>query len=1069
MRKNYHFKMRGIFTLVLCLFASIVFAQNITVQGIVTDADKEPIIGATVVVKGDALHGAATDINGKYTLTNVARNATLQVSFVGMKAQEIAVNGRTTIDIVMHDDTELLDEVVVVGFGTQKKVNLTGAVSTVDSKELSARPINSTIEALQGVVPGMNISTGDKGGALNSDKKFDIRGIGTIGAGSKTTPLVLIDGMEGDINMINPQDIENISVLKDAAASSIYGSRAPAGVILITTKKGKAGKKTVNYNNNFRFLSPLNMPRMADSYNYALYFNDAQPDGDRFSAQKLKQIKDYRDGVSTEYMWKNPDNNRWEVWDAPTLLPVAKTDWLKTRFGGTHLTQEHSLSITGGNEKTQYYVSGNYLNQGGLLNYGNDNRQRYSVNAKINAQLTNNISMGYNVRFVRADYDAPSYVDDLFYHNISRYWPIIPLKDPNGFFTGDSKVYQLTEGGRFNTQNDQLSHQLNFLFEPIKNWKINVDLNYKSGYSFEHTDKLTTFAYDVNKIPFVYDNSTSSVKEYAYKSNFFNPNIYTEYLKEFESGHTVKGMIGFQSELYKDRNITASKDGVQVPSIPTLNTTEVNPLNSGGYGHWATIGYFGRLNYDYKGRYLAEVNLRYDGSSRFLKDQRWNVFPSFSLGWNVARESFFEDYLNTVNMLKIRGSWGELGNQNTDSWYPFYRTIQYNKDAWGNFAQGDWLLNGSKPNIANEGALVSALLTWERIRTTNIGFDLGMFNNRLTATFDWFRRQSLDMVGPAPELPETLGIGVPKINNLNMESRGFELQVSWRDQINDFRYGVSVNIADSRQKITKYPNPAKVLSQKYYEGSYIGDIWGFETIGIAKTKDEMDQHLASLKNGGQTALGSNWNAGDIMFKDIDGNGAIDKGEGTADKSGDTKIIGNSTPRYNFGLNLDGAWKGFDLKVFFQGVMKRDYMPRGVMFWGAHGGLWQSVAYEPHLNYFRNDPQHPLGQNLDAYYPQPNWNNDKNRQTQTRYLQNAAYCRLKNVTLGYTLPMQLTQKFSVNNLRLFVSGENLLTITKLSKMFDPETLGIGYGASWGADDGKTYPLSRTISLGLSVTF
>ncbi|HXL00455.1 MAG TPA: SusC/RagA family protein, partial [Dysgonamonadaceae bacterium] len=312
-----------------------------------------------------------------------------------------------------------------------------------------------------------------------------------------------------------------------------------------------------------------------------------------------------------------------------------------------------------------------------------------------------------------------------------------------------------------------------------------------------------------------------------------------------------------------------------------------------------------------------------------------------------------------------------------------------------------------------------------------------------------------------PELPATLGTDVPKVNNLNMESKGFEFVLSWRDKISDFNYNISFNLADSRQKITKYPNPAKVLGT-YYSGAYIGDIWGFETIGIAKTNEEMNDHLASLPNGGQSAIGSGWRVGDIMYKDLDGNGAIDTGEGTADKPGDRKIIGNSTPRYNFGLNLSGEWKGFDLNLFFQGVLKRDYMASGMMFWGADGGKWQSMVYKPHLDYFRDDPNHPLGLNLDAYYPWPNWNDSKNRKTQTRYLQNAAYARLKNVTFGYRLPSHFTQKFSVNNLRLFISGENLLTFTKLSKMFDPEILGLGWG------DGKTYPLSKTISFGLSVT-
>mgnify|MGYP000847435421 CR=1 FL=1 len=1060
MKRKKLFNLKGLFTLVMSVCVLAVSAQNITVSGTVTDETGMTVIGATVVVAGNASHGTLTDIDGNYSLSNVPSDASLQFSYVGMVTQVISVKGQSTINLVMATDAKLLDEVVVVGFGTQKKVNVTGSVSAVSAKDIAARPINNVTEALQGVVPGMNFSTGSGGGALNSNKAFNIRGTGTIGAGSNATPLVLIDGMEGDINMINPQDIENISVLKDAAASSIYGSRAPAGVILITTKSGEEGKNVVNYNNNFRFISPLNMPKMADSYNFALYFNDAQPDGNMFSDAKLEQIKAYQKDNSAQSMWPT-SSNKWEVWDNLELLPVGNTDWLKTHFGNS-FTQEHSISLNGGTEKLQYFISGNYLNQGGLLNYGDDNKQRYSLNAKINSKLSEKVKIGYNARFVRSDYDAPSYMDGLFYHNVTRYWPIIPVTDPNGFYTGDSKIYQLTDGGRYTSQQDQLTQQLSFLVTPIEDWNINVELNYRTGNNFNHTDWLTTYAYDVNKNPYVYDNATSGVSEYAYKSNFFNTNIFTDYTSEFGDGHTLKGMVGFQSELYNDRSINASKNIVQSINHPTLNTAETNPQNTGGYGHWSTMGFFGRVNYDYVGKYLAEVNLRYDGTSRFLQDQRWNLFPSFSLGWNIAREEFFEDYTDVLSNFKLRASWGELGNQNTDNWYPFYRTIRYNKNNWGGYYLGEWLLGGKRPNIATEGSLVSALLTWERIRTTNVGLDITMLNGRLNGSFDWFRRQSLDMVGPAPELPATLGIGVPRVNNLNMESSGFELVLSWRDVIEDFNYGVTFNLADSKQKITKYPNPAKNLGD-YYDGAYLGDIWGYTTINIAKTDEEMNNHLASLPNGGQSALGSNWMTGDIMFADIDGNGAIDGGEGTANKPGDRSIIGNSTPRYNFGLNLDGSWKGFDLKIFVQGVMKRDYMAGGMMFWGGDGGKWQSMVYEPHMDYFRNDANHPLGENLNAYYPRPNWNDGKNRRTQTKYLQNAAYARLKNVTLGYTLPAEFTQNCSVSNLRVFISGENLGTITKLSKMFDPEVLGVG---GWG--EGKTYPLSQTISVGLSVT-
>lgn len=963
------------------------------------------------------------------------------------------------LNIVMTDDEHSLNEVVVVGFGSQKKINLTGAVSTVSAKELSARPINSVVDALQGTVPGLNVGIGSGGGALNSGKTFNIRGTGTIGAGSSVTPLVLIDGMEGDLDAMNPQDIENISVLKDASASSIYGSRAAGGVILVTTKSGRAGKTTVNYNNSFRFNSPINMPEMMDSYTWALYMNEASVNsgnGMWFPESKLADIKKAQTDPSMQKMFVNPKTNHWEVWDDTMLLPLGNTDWLKEHFGNS-FSQEHTLSFNGGNEKLRYYFSANYLGQNGILRHGDDRRKRYATTAKIDAQISRWLEMIYTARFSRTDYNAPSWMDDeVFYHNVCRYWPIVPVVDPNGHYVPESFVEVLENGGRHKDQDDVLAQQLTFRITPLKGWIVNAEFNYRINNHNQHKDWITAYGWDVNNVPYVTHNSTSSVYEYNYKSNYFNPNVYSEYSFSLNDAHNFKVMAGFQSEWFRYRSFSGQQDGV-LSGIPTLNTTSANPRVKGGPATWTTAGFFGRLNYDYKGRYLFEANLRYDGSSRFLRANRWNWFPSFSAGWNIAQEEFWKDLTPYVNTLKLRASWGKLGNQNTDNWYPFYSTIDYR------VKNGNWLVNGEKPNTAEEPALVSALLTWEKSRTWEIGLDWGAFNNRLTGSFGYYQRRTYDMVGPAPELPDILGTAVPKVNNLDMTSKGWDLQVSWRDRIRDFAYGVSLTLSDNQIVIDKYPNPAKKLDT-YYAGAHLGDIWGYTTVGIAKTEEEMNNHLAAAD---QSALGSNWAAGDIMYADLDGDKKVNNGENTVDKPGDLRIIGNSTPRYNFGLNIDAAWKGFDLKVFFQGILKRDYsIPSGnAPFWGASGiGKWQAVGFKAHLDYFRADADNPLGQNLDSYYPRISWSGSRNNYTQTRYLQNAAYCRLKNITIGYTLPQHLTSTFYVQALRFFVSAENLFTITNFTEIADPELLGVG---SWGF--GKTYPLQRTYSLGLSVTF
>ena len=1028
---------------------AMIAQQNGTCTGVVLDSTGETVIGASVVVKGTT-NGTITGLDGDFSLSNVKKGDIIQISFVGYITQEVVWNGQP-INVTLKDDTQTLEEVVVVGFGTQKKVNLTGAVSTVDSKAISARPVNSVVDALQGAVAGMNFSTGSGGGALNSNKSFNIRGTGTIGAGSSVSPLVLIDGMEGDLNALNPQDIDNISVLKDASASSIYGSRAAGGVILVTTKSGKEGKTTINYNNSFRFNSPLNMPEMMDSYTWANYMNAAQVNsggGIWFSDSKLQQIKDAQSNPNAQTMFKNT-NNRWEVWDSTDILPVGNTDWLKEHFGNS-FSQEHTLSVTGGSEKMKYYFSANYLGQDGIMRHADDNKQRYAVTAKITADLAKWMTMTYNMRFNRTDYTQPSYTDDggLFYHNVCRYWPIVPAVDPNGHWVPESFIEELQNGGEYKDQTDIMAHQLSFRITPLEGWTINAELNYRINNRNLHEDWQTTYGYNCDNEPYVTNNANSAVKEYNYKSNYFNPNIFTEYARSFGE-HNAKVMVGFQSEWFRQRSVTAQQYGI-LSGLPTLNTTSKDPKVGGGYDKWTTAGFFGRLNYDYKGRYLFEANIRYDGSSRFLRDNRWNWFPSFSAGWNIAQEKFWEDWNMTekINTLKLRASWGELGNQNTDNWYPFYPTVGFSQQG------GGWLVNGSKPNTASEPALVSALLTWERSRTWEVGLDWGALNNRLTGSFGYFQRKTYDMVGPAQDLPDVLGASEPKVNNLDMTSKGWDLQVSWRDQINDFRYGVSLTLSDNTVTIDKYPNDSKELS-KYYAGAKLGDIWGYTTIGIANSQEEMDAHLAKAD---QSRFGSNWTAGDIMYADLNGDGVVNNGEYRLDDHGDLSIIGNSTPRYNFGLNLDAAWKGFDLKLFFQGTLKRDYWADGSVFWGAIGqGKWQALGFKQHEDYWTPE-------NTNAYYPRADWAGGRNTNPQTRYLQNAAYCRLKNITLGYTLPQEITRKFYVENLRLFVSGENLLTITGFTDLSDPELVGVG---QWGF--GKTYPLSKTVSLGLSVTF
>lgn len=1037
--------------------------QGTVCKGVVKDATGETVIGATVVVKGTT-NGTVTGIDGDFQLSNVERGAVIQISFIGYQTVEVTWQG-TPLQVTLKDDTQALDEVVVVGYGTQKKVNVTGAVGMVDSKVLAARPVTNVSQALQGTVPGLNFTVGSEGGALDGSMSFNIRGTGTIGDGSGSSPLVLIDGIEGSLNSLNPNDVESVSVLKDAASASIYGARAAFGVILVQTKKGKAGKARVNYGVNVRFSDAVSVPEMMDSYTFARYFNRAAENVGAaavFSADALQRIQDYQAGKLTTVCTINENTGRWNNYGGAN----ANTDWFKEFYDDWVPSQEHNVSISGGSEKIQYTLSGSFLDQNGLLRHGDDNLQRYTVNSNITANVTDWFKVSYSTKWTRENFERPSYLTGLFFHNIARRWPTCPAYDPNGYPMDGMEILQLEDGGKQRNEKDLNTQQLQLIFEPIKNWTIHLEGALRTNNTRQHWEVLPIYAHDVAGNPFAvswdgggsYAAGASRVNEYSYKENYYSTNIYTDYFKQFDSGHYFKVMVGFNSELYKTANLTGQKNTLISNSVPTLNTATESPTTSGGYAHNGVAGFFGRINYSYKDRYMVELNGRYDGSSRFIGDKRWGFFPSFSLGWNVVNEEFFAGIAEkaNMNMLKVRGSWGQLGNTNTkDAWYPFYQTMPQGSNY-------NWLVNGVRPNYASLPGIVSSLKTWETIETWDIGLDWAFFNNRLTGSFDYFVRWTYDMIGPAPELPSILGATPPKINNAVMKSYGFEFELGWRDQIGDFSYGAKFTLADDQQKITSYPNENLKLSEAYYPGMMLGEIWGYETVGIAQTQEEMDAHLAKVD---QSSLGSKWGAGDIMYADLDGNGVISNADNTRDNPGDRKIIGNKTPRFKYGVTLDAAWKGIDFRIFFQGVAKRDYWMNGPYFWGANGtGEWQAAGFVEHWDFWRPEGD-PLGANTDAYYPRVLKNDSRNMKVQSRYLQNAAYCRIKNLQVGYTLPKAWTDKAGMSSVRVYVSGDNLFTFSHMSKIFDPEAL----ESTYDANNGKLYPLQRTISVGLNVNF
>ena len=1055
----------------LLLNAPSLGAQNSTikVKGVVNDA-MGPVIGASIVEKGNTGNGTITDIDGNFSL-NVSSNSTLIVSFVGYKAQEIPVAGKTFFTIDLKEDNEMLEEVVVVGFATQKKVNLTGSVGTATAKDIEARPVANAVQALQGVIPGLNISNSGNGGELNATKSIDVRGTGTVGkdasgnAFSSGSPLILIDGMEGDLNSINPQDIESISVLKDAAASSIYGSRAPFGVVLVTTKSGKSGRAQINYNMNMRYSTPIKMPDMANSYEFVNLFDDAEYNGSGkhlYTDEYRQFVYDFMTGESDDYIWGNGSGGKWNY-----DYSANNVNWLKEYYRNTAPSQEHNVSVSGGSDKMTYYLSANYMTQEGFMRYGTEDYDRYTITAKISAQLTKALKVDYSNRWVRTDYERPTYMNDDFYnHILRRARPVRAVYDPNGYLMSDiNYIGVMRDGGRHNEQKDAMAQQLKITVTPLKNWNIIGEMNIKTDNNWNHWEQFVVYSHYKDNPENTYTALTSAnkdqVSEYSLKTTYLNPTVYSNYNFSLKEKHNFTVLGGFQAEIMKYRDMEGARTGLVTTDLPVLNlTTDADSYTLKGlYKNWKNAGFFGRINYDYNGKYLVEGNLRYDGSSRFRRGNRWILTPSFSLGWNVARENFWEKLADVVEVFKLRVSYGELANQNTTSWYPTYQTLGVTTNG------GKWLQNGALTSVASVPGLISTSLSWEKIKNTNIGFDFGALNNRLTGSFDYFWRKTKNMVGPGVELPAILGATVPSTNNTDLTTFGWELSIGWRDKVGELGYGVKLNISDNQTRIDKYPNPTNSIS-KYMAGELTGDIYGYTTIGIAKTQEEMDAHIASLPKGGQTAIGSKWEAGDIMYADINGDGKIDNGSNTLDDMGDLKKIGNNTPRFRTGITLDAQWKGFDFSMFWQGVLKRDFDPgeNSMVFWGTTGsGQWWSTSFKDHMDYFRaEDTASPLGANVNAYYPRPLFNN-KNHKTQTAYLQNAAYMRLKNLQLGYTLPKSLINKIGLQNVRVYVSGENLLTITGLSDTMDPETAGIG------KQGGTVYPLSRVYSFGLSVNF
>lgn len=1009
---------------------------NIT--GRVTDDKGRPLEGATILAKGTN-NGVKADANGSFSI-EAEPNSILVISYVGFETIEVNVGNRSTISVQLRPFDAVGNEVVVVGYGTQRRENLTGAVSSVSSEVLESRPITNLGQGLQGVVPNLNISP--ISGAPGRGASFNIRGNTSINGGS---PLILVDGVEMDPNLINPQDIQSISVLKDAASASIYGARAAYGVILITMKNGSKNKTPlVSLLMNYAINKPTAIPKFMNSMEFINWMNDASMNTNGhpyFNDEMMAASKAYFD---------DPKNNSPLYQDSNQpdglLLENGNTDWGKALFKDSYPMQQYTASVAGGSDKVTYYTSFGYLNQKGISKPGDENYDRYNLIHNISYDLNKWVNLSAKVFYSQADQlmnpsnsgNSSSFGGDLLYTSYSQ-WPIVPIIAPDGRYDesfGYNMVAYLKEGGYQKQQTQNLRVTGALKITPAKGFTINMDytsdksnvnyLNYQKQYTTrDHGATLLSPWGNINAVT----RNNADNKYLAF-------NLYTQYETKLRK-HYLKGLVGFNQEYGGNKWFRAERQGLINNDIPYINLATGPQYANDGITEYAIRGVFSRLNYSFDNRYLVELDGRYDGSSRFPENNRFAFFPSASVGWRVSNEGFFSGLKNLFNDLKLRASYGNLGNQAVNNFYPYIATY--------GIGQVNYLFGGNELMTVYAPGLVSPTLTWEKVEQINFGVDFSILENRLSGSFDIYRRNTIDMLTKARTLPSILGTSEPQTNAANLKTNGFEGTLSWKQTLkNGFRYGIDLVISDYTATITKYDNPKGVVSD-YYVGKKLGDIWGFETAGLFKSDEEaltLDQSEIS---------GHKFLAGDLEFRDINNDKKITRGSQTLKDHGDLKIIGNSTPRYSYGFRSHGEWKGFDITIFFQGVGRRDVLPNSIYFLQHYTSEW-AVPQKINNDYWRSD-------NKNAYFPRARQGSTQEiNLPQTRFLQNGAYIRLKQLTLGYTLPEELTKRVSISNARIYFAGNNIWKSTRMLNIFDPESTTT-----------NMYPLTKSFSFGINLTF
>lgn len=1075
-------------TLLLFLFFSGILlaqSQEKVIRGSVLDMNGLPVSSASVREK-NTNNGTLTDDDGKFQITVRSSRSVLEFSMVGYATQEVAVGDQASIDVALEMGNSTLEDVVIVGYGTQKKVNLSGAVDQVKAKDLQNRPIANVSQGLQGMIPNLNIRFGS--GAPGAAPDINIRGITSINGGG---PLILVDGVQtsaAELNLLAAQDIENISVIKDASAAAIYGARAAFGVILITTKKGATAGTSVSYTNNFSMNRPTVLPKMVtDPYIFSrlhqLSTDNTPWNNVNYNDQHYAYAKERSDNPSIPGVRENISQpGLWEY--------MGDQDWSRYFLNKYNFNQNHDLSINGASEnnKVRYYLSGGYNRQNSPLALAKDVFDRYSLRAKVDYSLNKWLTFGNNTFYTNSLREVPNYFSPWDTYN---HFPTAFDKNPDGTWANTSvgrAAAQIVDGGVYTSRQNMI--QSTFSGE-MAFWDRLLTIN--TDYTFRNTQVNGNWALQKYKIGYgpgdVREEGQSSAGRSATfeKYNIFN--LYATLNKTF-SRHSLTAIAGFNQEDLRYEYFQTTKQELISSSFPTIRLATGLWDGSESISSYALRGVFGRLNYIFDNRYIVEFNGRYDGSSRFPRDKRFGFFPSASVAWRIDQENFMSDITHVVNNFKVRASYGSLGNQLVGN-YSYIPTMGTNQSAY--------LIGGGRPLLINPPQLVSDNYTWEKVNTTNVGVDLGFLNDKFTVVFDYYTRNTLDMLTQGKQLPGVLGALEPSENAADLRTNGWELTVGYREKFNlagsPLNFNARFVLSDSRSKITRFDNPTGNILQ-YYKGQELGEIWGLESDGLFANTDEiakLDQ--TSIIPWGALSIVPGW----PKFIDQDGDGKIEKGY-TLGNTKDLRIIGNTTPRYQYGLDLSGDWKGLDVRVFLQGVGKRDYYPLDYLYFGFYQQPYGNT-YQHLLDFYRAEDDNPTlmakhsksfidaglaNANTDAKFPVlQNWLADANLGTrvdqamglaipQTGYMLNAAYLRVKNITIGYTLPSSITRKIGINRLRVYVAGENIHEWSEMRDYFDPESTnsniifnpGAGVGRS---GHGMTYPFQRSYSAGVNVIF